>query len=262
MKINKRTAFLNRYGLTLRGEVHEAVDSLGTIIFLHGFPGTSQYIVSQRMIEFSLERFNVFRFDFSGSGDSDGEFYDKLITKEVEDAHTAVTFIKELYPGPIHLVGHSTGAIVASLYSEKPSTVSTVTLLGAVSDMKECIKYDFSEEQIYHFETKGFTTYDRPNHWTYGKSLSRAYYDEFFMIEILEALKKCKIPILIAHGDKDESVPFETNPYELYEVANYPKWFVRISGADHKFTEEHHWINLKKAMTRFFMNPQNNPLVE
>jgi fermentation-respiration switch protein FrsA (DUF1100 family) len=41
-----------------------------------------------------------------------------------------------------------------------------------------------------------------------------------------------KVPLLVAHGDRDEIVPFELGE-QLYTAAQEPKQFLRIDGAHH-----------------------------
>jgi fermentation-respiration switch protein FrsA (DUF1100 family) len=47
-----------------------------------------------------------------------------------------------------------------------------------------------------------------------------------------ERIKDVHIPILIAHGDRDQLIPFEEG-VELYNLANAPKTFVHMHGSDH-----------------------------
>ena len=48
----------------------------------------------------------------------------------------------------------------------------------------------------------------------------------------LERISRVSAPILVAHGDQDEIVPFELGE-RLFAAAPEPKRFFRVSGADH-----------------------------
>ncbi|NBW40571.1 alpha/beta fold hydrolase, partial [bacterium] len=143
--------FNNHEGEALWSQFSRTDDAQGTLVFFHGFPGSSDYIVSQRMKDFSRNSYNVLRLDFSGSGRSKGKFENKTMTKEAKEVITAFEFATKLTPNlPVSLVGHSTGAIdVALSFSHFPSTlleqIHSVILLGGVSDLKKGISYDFSE---------------------------------------------------------------------------------------------------------------------
>ena len=51
----------------------------------------------------------VFRFDFTGLGESEGDFGDTNFSSNVEDLVTAAKFMAKNYEGPKILIGHSLG---------------------------------------------------------------------------------------------------------------------------------------------------------
>lgn len=245
-------SFLNSFGETLRGFYTAAPSGRTCIVFLHGFPGTSDYIVSRRMEQFVLYGCDVLRFDFSGSGRSGGDFAKKRISKEVSDARAAIDFVTSHEPRKnVILVGHSTGAIVGALYGHVDPRVRALVLLAGVSDLVHGVRYDFTEEQVREFETTGSMSYKRPGSWVDGKILEKGYLDEFYSLDVLGALKKLQCPCLIVHGSEDESVPWGKDPQELYAVAPHPKQLVKIEGADHKFTTEDHWGQVVASVVEF-----------
>ena len=244
--------FVNRYGEKLRGGYTEAPNASVCLVFLHGFPGTSEYIVSQRMDRFAALGFDVLRFDFSGSGRSEGKFAQKRISKEVSDTGAAIDFVVSRDPQKkIVLVGHSTGAIVSALYGHTDRRLQAVVLLGGVSDLVHGVRYDFSDEQVRDFVTNGFICYNRPGSWVDGKTLEKGYLDEFYTLDVCGALSQFARPCLIVHGTEDESVPWEKDPQELYAAARHPKLLIGVEGADHKFTEEEHWSEVEKHLVGF-----------
>ena len=147
------------------------------------------------------------------------------------------------------LIGHSTGAIDAALYAHKDRRITQLILTGAVSDLKNAAHYDFTDEQVRDFWTKGYIFYDRPGKWMHGKKLKKAFYDEFFTLDIPTAIKKYKKPLLIVHGEKD-IIP-ASEPQALFTMANTPKKLVIIRGADHSFTEAEHFKKVLKVMGEF-----------
>jgi fermentation-respiration switch protein FrsA (DUF1100 family) len=48
----------------------------------------------------------------------------------------------------------------------------------------------------------------------------------------LERIQRLSVPILVAHGDQDEIIPFELGQ-RLFEAAPEPKRFHRVAGASH-----------------------------
>lgn len=248
----KSIEFQNGQKLTLRGFIHEPDSFETAVIFLHGFPASNNYAVSTRIGE-SLEKLNylVLRFEFSGTNSSDGQLEFKLMSEEVKDIKYAIDFIQSNYKfNKLILVGHSTGAIDAALYAYQDARIDKLVLLGGVGNLKEAVSYDFSDEQVNEFLTKGYITFKRENYWTYNKKLNKAFYEEFFTLDVLGSLNKFKNQVLIIHGENDEAVPVSKDPIELNEAAKNSR-LVIIKNADHKFLEPEHWEELITEVDSF-----------
>lgn len=248
----KKISFKNKRGLILRGLVHIPDFFNTAIVFCHGFPSSNNGYTSRR-IGPALEEagFLVLRFNFSHTPPSEGKFEDKLMSCEVEDIRSAIDYLcKHFKFKHLVLIGHSTGAIDVSLYAKSDKRIDKIILTGAISNLKNAVRYDFTDEQIYDFWTKGYIVYHRVGKWVDGKKLKKCFYDEFFSLDILNSIKRYKRPILIIHGEKD-SIPWNLEAHKLYMLANRPKRFVLINGADHSFTNPKHWRQVIDHMIRF-----------
>ncbi|MBI5002301.1 alpha/beta fold hydrolase [Candidatus Woesearchaeota archaeon] len=245
-------SFQNKDGLTLRGFVYKpAFGSDTAILFLHGFPGHCSGTARRFCRVLSFFGYTTMSFDFSGSDTSDGKFSDKLMSKEVVDVKYAIDFLENKYGfKKLFLIGISTGAIDAALYAHADKRVSGVVLLSGVADLKRGVHYDFTAEEITDFKRKKYIVYDRLGKWYHGKKLKKAFYDEFFVLDIPRALKKLKKPLLIVHGSKDEAVPL-LEAKDLYKTANEPKKLVVISGADHQFSSLWHGLQVLRHVVVF-----------
>ena len=241
----------NNKGLILQGIVHKPKKYDTAVIFLHGFPG-SMYGTAARVLSiFSKLGFLCFRFEFSGTNTSEGKFEDKLMSQEVKEVKSAIDFLEKNFPFKrLVLIGHSTGAIDAELYAHKDKRINKLIILGGVSDLKQAVRYDFTDQQVHDFWKKGYITYHRPNSWYHKKKLKKAFYDEFFTLDLPKSIKKYHHPLLIVHGSKDEAVP-EKEAHLLYHLANKPKKIVIIKGADHRFTKKRHQARLLWEIYRF-----------
>lgn len=250
--MKKVISFKNKEGLTLRGFVYNPFFGSGdtAILFLHGFPGHCSSSAQRfcRALSFSCRTMG---FDFSGTDTSEGKFENKLISKEVSDIKYAIDFLETNYGFKrLFLVGISTGAIDAALYSYKDKRITGVVLLAGVSNLKKSVHYDFSAQQITCFKKKKYIVYNHDGKWYNGKKLKKKFYDEFFTLNISHALKKCKKPLLIIHGEKDIAVPVK-EAYDLYAIANQPKKLVIIKNADHKFSKVIHWLQAISSIRKF-----------
>lgn len=247
----KKIHFKNGRGLTLRGYIHEPKSKTKVydvaIITLHGFPGSCEgdrVTNTAKLLE--KKGFLVLRFDFSGTNKSDGKFADKLMSREAEDIKYAIDYLEKNFDfNKLVLHGHSTGAIDAGLYAYKDNRIDKLILSGGVDRLDNSYNLDFSKLQIKEFLTKGYITYKkRPGEnksWLHNKKLKKAFYDEYFTLDLKSAIKKYKKPLLVMHGSKDVDVPLQKGK-ALYVSANKPKKMVIIEGADHKLTKKK-WLN-------------------
>jgi pimeloyl-ACP methyl ester carboxylesterase len=178
------------------------------------------------------------------------------MSQEVKEIKNAIDFLYNNYEfKSLILIGHSTGAIDASLYAYKDKRIDKLVLSGAVSDLKYAARYDFNDEQIKDFWEKGYIIYrkvkGRKKHWVQGKKLKKAFYDEFFILNIFKAMRKWNKPLLIIHGEKDEAIPSSKDPYELYKLCKCRKKLVIIKGSDHSYSDKKCWKRFVKVVDNF-----------
>lgn len=250
--MKKAISFKNKHGLTIRGFVYNPLFGSGdtAILFLHGFPShcSSSAQLFCRVLSFS---YRTMGFDFSGTDASEGNFSDKLMSKEVSDIKYAIDFLEEKYGFKrLFLIGISTGAIDAALYAHRDKRITGVVLLAGVHDLKKAVHYDFTAQQIASFKKKKYIVYNHPGKWYHGKKLKKKFYDEFFVLDIAKSVKKYKKPLLLIHGDKDTAVPVK-EAHALYEIANQPKTLVIIKNADHKFSKMLHGLQVVSQIRKF-----------
>lgn len=252
----KPITFLNQKGLRLHGWVQvppkydKATDT--AVIYLHGFPSSCRGFSAPRLAR-AVNKMPVLflMFDFSHTDSSEGKFENKLMSKEVADVRSAIDFLQKNYRFKrLILIGHSTGAIDAALYAHTDKRITKLILTGAVHDLKNAVRYDFTDVQVRDFWRKGHIIYNAPGKWVHRKRLKKAFYDEFFTLDIPKAIKKYKRPLLLVHGEKDEAVPV-AEARALYKLANKPKKLAIIRDADHSFRDPAHFRKLKKIIFSF-----------
>lgn len=250
----RKIEFKNGKGLTLRGFVSVPRRYDTAIVFLHGFPSHIHGFSSSRYLKVIQKLPYLFlTFDFSHTDTSDGKFEDKLMSKEVDDVKYALDFLeKNYFFRHLILIGHSTGAIDAALYAHTDTRITKLILTGAVSNLQNAVHYDFTDQQVRDFWRKGYIVYDRPGKWMHGKKLKKAFYDEFFTLDIPAAIKKYKKPLLIVHGEKD-IIPV-SEPQALFKMVNKPKKLVIIRGADHSFTKAEQFRKVMNVIGKFVEN--------
>jgi len=111
-------------GLTLRGMVHipeSAEDSKKPVVILfHGFTGTkidNKFMFVQYARALAEKGMGCVRFDFSGSGESDGLFKNMTFSREVEEGKAILQYVKDLDwvdASRVMITGFSMGGAVAT----------------------------------------------------------------------------------------------------------------------------------------------------
>ena len=212
------------------------------VLLLHGLTGHKAEI--HRMFvklarKLTAHGFGVLRFDFRGSGDSAGEFEEITISSQVCDAAAAIKFFgrqKRINPKRLALVGFSLGgAIAAQLVAREPSRVQSLVLLSPVAEGGGILDELATPEAVASLAQTGITDY-------FGNLVGVQFIRQFADMKPVRDLARWRGPVLLLHGDKDETVPVEHS--EMYERAlRAPKRIFKkiiLPGADHTFTR-HVW---------------------
>src|SRR5690554_6935674 len=127
-------------GKTLRGMYHRP-DQEGkypTVILFHGFTGDKlepHRIFLKLSRRLAAGRTAMLRFDFSGSGESDGDFEEMTFSSEVREAEAIVDYAQSLPTTDgenLGVVGLSLGgAVAATLAGRRPEALRALVLWAA-----------------------------------------------------------------------------------------------------------------------------------
>ena len=136
MKSSKIT-FTNAQGEVLSGRLDLPAneDAHNFAIFAHCFTCSKDFSAVRNVSRaLASEGFGVLRFDFTGLGDSDGDFADTNFSSNVQDLIGAATFLTENYKAPSLLVGHSLGGAAVIFAGNEISSVKAIATIGAPSN--------------------------------------------------------------------------------------------------------------------------------
>jgi len=149
-------------GNILRGMVNKPDDIIGkvpTVIILHGFGGNKMgphfiFVKLSRLLE-TIGIASV-RFDFAGSGESDGEFSEMTVSGELCDARSILQYVKTLDfvdTKNIAIVGFSMGGAIASmLAAEYKKYIHSLCLWAPAGNMGEIVLKDWIGSKYPEFE--------------------------------------------------------------------------------------------------------------
>ena len=133
----QRVQFENREGHLLTGRLVTPADRHphNFVLFAHCFT-CNKNLSALRNIGNALARegFGVLRFDFTGLGESDGDFGDTNFSGNVEDLEDAARYLESKYEAPSLLVGHSLGGAAVLFAASRLPFVSAVAIIGAPAD--------------------------------------------------------------------------------------------------------------------------------
>jgi len=211
------------------------------ITMFHGFTGHKAethrlFVRIARAI--CKEGFVVLRIDFRGSGDSEGDFEDMTAPAEVSDAEQAITFLSglpEVNDKAIGIIGLSMGGRVAAILASKDSRVKFVVLYSAaLASRKQRFWKGLSSEALSRLELGEAIQFSG------GWYLKKAFFDTIDEVVPHEVMGNIRVPILIVHGDADQTVPLEdaTKGYGIVKGLNARNELHVVKGGDHVYSSK------------------------
>ena len=211
------------------------------VICCHGFTadkvGANQLMLNMGK---ALERAGIpaVRFDYAGSGESEGEFAkDTTVKAWQHDLQSILAWVKqqpEIAGLPVYLLGHSLGGLIV-LTADYPAIAGRIAVspvIHPIANFRDIIfggelwKNSLDGQTIANFIGKGFSL--EPD---FVRDLLAGEYAP------LVVAKTYRTPLLIVHGDNDAVVPIEGSR-ELAQVYGGEKEFT-VLPADHVFTGQH-----------------------
>jgi putative redox protein len=186
-------------------------------------------IISRALIEAG---FAVLRFDFTGLGQSEGEFADSNFSSNVEDLIAAANYLEDNYEAPSILIGHSLGGTAVLQAAHSIPSAMAVASIGAPSNPAH-VAHLFSDKRK-ELEKTGSAEVNLGGRPFKIKQQFLQDLEQQTMPESLGTLRKA---VLILHSPLDETVEIE-NASELFLAAKHPKSFVSLDNANHLLTRE------------------------
>ncbi len=174
----------------------------------------------------------VLRFDFTGLGESEGDFAGTDFSSNVADLEAAAAYLSAEWEAPALLIGHSLGgAAIIRAAGDLPS-VKAVCTIGAPFDPGH-ITHLFGDS-LDEIEARGHAEVTLA-----GRSftVTQDFVEDVCAQRMEEALGDLGRPLLIFHSPVDNTVGIE-NAARIYTAARHPKSFVSLDGADHLLLEE------------------------
>jgi uncharacterized protein len=231
---------LSYQGLTLRGMEHvperaEGSEKLPAVILYHGFTGDKLephrfFLKMSRAIEQC--GIAAFRFDFLGSGESDGDFEEMTVSKEIAEAKAILEMVKNdprIDQARISLLGLSMGGLVAGVVAgEQPADIDRLVLMAPAGEMYPFIEKTLGDE----LHNPELVTYDLG-----GDLVGRAFAEDCKTLNVFTRSQGFRGDVLLVHGTNDPVVPVMVS--HLYQQHSFGgrATLHEIEGADHTFNK-------------------------
>ncbi len=222
----------------INGILHSPVDSdspCPAVAFFHGFTGTKvepHRIFVKTARELAAIGCYVLRFDFRGSGDSEGDFSEMTIGGEVSDAIKSIDVLTAM-PGVdaerIGILGLSMGGCVAAFVSGQDARVKSTVMWAPLSDDPP----DRKNEILASAKTPTPKELALANPNIVGKT----FYEELPKISPSATIQAFTGALLVIHGNADDVVPVSHGKqyYELMRGRDAPTALEIIDQGDHTF---------------------------
>ena len=216
-------------------------DTLPTIFFVHGSPGSWNAFTQYMKDKDLLSKYRMISVDRPGFGDSD---FGKALPLKEQSALISPLFNEWKNGKPFYLVGHSLGGpMIIQLYADNPGLVNGLVLLAASVDpaeeKKEPWRYIMDGTLMRYFIPGAFRPSNRE--LIFFKKDVYALQDKFSMV---------KSKVYIIHGSKDTFVPAGNAAYAAKKFVNASSVeIMMIEGASH-FIPWQHYDTIKKVLMK------------
>jgi len=230
----KRT-FQGAFGDTLSAKLDWPEESVRAwVLFAHGFSIGKDLkpvrTISKTLVE---DGYGMMRFDFTGLGESGGDFSDTNFTSNCEDLRRAAGFLRKNYSAPSVIIGHSFGGTAALKVADEIPECRAVATIGSPCDTSHIV-HQFAD-QLEEIEEEGEAKVllgGRPF------VIKEQFLDDIGNHDIASEIGDLDRALMIFHSPQDVVVGIN-NAAHIYSKAKHPKSFVSLDGADHLLLKNH-----------------------
>lgn len=203
------------------------------VLFAHCFTCSKNLKSVEHISQaFTQKGMAVLRFDFTGLGQSKGDFSDTNFTSNLSDLRDAYEYLEENFEAPQIMVGHSLGgAAVLHIAGQLPG-VRAVATVGAPSTPTHVSHLlDAGREELNKNGEAEISIGGRPF------KMKKQFLDDLEENEKKGINRNLKKALLVLHSPQDNTVGIES-AQEIFVEAMHPKSFVSLDGADHLLMKE------------------------
>lgn len=233
--MSERFSFTNSQGdaLSARLDMPDGREPAAYVLFAHCFTCSKNLkAVGNISRALTARGFGVLRFDFTGLGESEGDFADTNFSSNVDDLIAASDALRERGAAPSVLVGHSLGGAAVLQAAGALESVQAVATIGAPHDPEHVTHLlDDSLDEIRKSGIAHVTLAGR------SFTIKKQFLDDLEATSMSARIRALDRALMVFHSPFDETVGVD-NAKRIFEDARHPKSFVSLDRADHLLTDE------------------------
>ncbi len=172
----------------------------------------------------------VLRFDFTGLGQSEGDFANTNFSSNVADLAAAARHLREHFAAPQLLIGHSLGGAAVIATAHLISEARAVVTIGAPSDASHVVHNLAAHAD--EIEAAGQAEVSLAGR---RFTIKRQFIEDLQDQNQQERVTQLKRALLVLHAPTDDIVGIE-NAARIFQAAKHPKSFMSLHEADHLLT--------------------------
>ena len=169
----------------------------------------------------------VLRFDFTGLGNSEGDFSNTNFSSNVQDIISAAKFLEESHESLTLLIGHSLGGAAILAAAQQLKSVKAIVTIAApatgihiqhlITDSKQNIQNE-KEAEV----SLGGRTF----------TIKNQFLEDIEKYNTTDYISKLGKALLVFHSPVDTIVSID-EAARIYTAAKHPKSFISLENADH-----------------------------
>lgn len=185
--------------------------------------------ITKALAEFGIA---TFRFDFTGLGESEGDFADTNFSSNVEDLVEAYKYMTSELEAPSLMIGHSLGGAAVLQAAHHMPDVKAIATIGAPAD-PEHVKHNF-DLYLDEIEEKGSASVTLAGRQF---TIKKQFLDDLEDSQMKTYIRNLNRALIILHSPIDETVGIE-NAERIFTSARHSKSFVSLDTANHLLTND------------------------
>ncbi|MBK9663868.1 MAG: alpha/beta fold hydrolase [Nitrosomonas sp.] len=222
-------SFSNQQGESLTGLLEIPVDTVRSYaLFAHCFTCSKDNLAAARIARALADLgIAVLRFDFTGLGNSKGDFSSTNFSSNLQDLMAAANYLEQQYAAPTLLIGHSLGGSAVLAVAQDLPAVKAVVTIGAPATAAH-IKHLFADS--YHALTHQPSVQVELGGRSFN--IQRQFIDDLEKYNSVAHIQSLRKALLIFHSPLDKVVSID-EAARIFTAAKHPKSFVSLDHADH-----------------------------